>query len=311
MNPLISTIRIAFQKVTELTTSPQTIFSATPEIPFVFNAICECDDYFYIGTSHGLIEKNKKNGQLVFHTQKNSILPCNQINCLVCSQEGYLYIGTAKGLLLWNNKKSILITASNSSIPSNHITALAIDQEDNVWIGTKGGGMVKFVDIGKDPPCFQSVPTADKNIYTITVDAKGYVWVVFQGGAIDYYKNGISFACFPTSSFEEIEPAQSGKFVLHTNHEDVFLTDGTLFEAIHLDPTPGGITCSYYNSTYSRMMVCDESGIHVFSIWDPWSGHRNMTYSAFIHAICCSCSNKKINTILNQIRQMERAQMTS
>lgn len=305
MRYLTSTLRQALAKTAQLAGIPQTINAGNSYRDFVFTAFCECDQFFFIGTNYGLFLKNKSDGSLQFLHQHNSKLPDNHVTSLACTKERIALIGTRKGLFVWEPNTSFVLTCENANISDNRITALTIDQEDQLWLGTQEGGLVKSEGDIKNNFNFRSIQTIKKNIFSLTTDPRGYVWVAFKDGALDYFKNGMSYSSIPLQYNGE------AKFILQTFNEGLFLTDGIQFDEIYLDPASGNISCAYYNPKYSRMILCNDYGINIFTINDPWSGHRYMPYSAFIQSISYRCPSPAITILIKEIRKYEHNFKTS
>jgi hypothetical protein len=284
MPTLISTFLLELSNALQISRSSNEIQSVLMDSCFAITAFSECDEYLFIGTTHGLFQKNKKNGHLSLFTKTNSKLPDNHINCLACNGDGYLYIGTSKGLVRRVGKKSTLMTTANSTIPEDTITSIAIDKKNNLWIGFEHTGVALFKQSTENKFIFTQVQTEGKNIYSITIDPYDGVWVSHKDGTLDYFKDGIPQAMSNTYC-EPLPPAGKEKFLLLTSHDGPLLTDGCIFEEICPETLSGKITCAYYHPKYSRMILCDSHGVNIFSIKDPWSGYRNMHSSEFIRAI--------------------------
>ncbi len=287
-----------------------TVSSLIPDQYFVFTAFSECDKFFYIGTNSGVMQKNKQNGRLIFLTQENSTLPDDHITGITCTRKGFAYIGTKKGLLLWDNNAFLVLNCENSNIPDHDIKAIAADMDDNVWLSTPGAGLFKMTGNTKKSIRIVHVQTNDKKIYSVTADPKGFIWVVFQNGVIEYFKIGNSPTDCSDQPRENTESNKTDNFLIHTNQRGTLLTDGNTFKEILLEPVSQKITCSYFNPKYSRMILCNAWGVNVFSIHDPFSGYKHIPYSEFIRSISCRYPDKKITSLVNQIKECENVQLT-
>ncbi|MBN2681467.1 MAG: T9SS type A sorting domain-containing protein [Bacteroidales bacterium] len=110
------------------------------------SALCEQDNYLWIGTDFGLFKRHK-NGNLVAHfTQENSGLIYNSVQTLAIDFANNLWIGTHEGLSCYNTNLNTWQSydENNSGLPENDVMSISIDPSGILWIGTWGGGLVKF-----------------------------------------------------------------------------------------------------------------------------------------------------------------------
>jgi ligand-binding sensor domain-containing protein len=103
-------------------------------------ALCEDEKYVWTKSNIGLLRINKLNGKTWIITQANSILPCNDITCIVICGDGQTYIATTKGMALWDNYGMLLLDTENTSLPENHIINMWLDDHENLYIKTKTFG---------------------------------------------------------------------------------------------------------------------------------------------------------------------------
>ncbi len=116
-------------------------------------------------------------------------------NCAHTS-DGKSYTGTKNGIKMCDVSSTIIISTENSNLPENNITALALDKDEHLWIGTFSSGIVIGVGACIKPYKIKPIKTRDSNIYSISVDEKGRVWVTFRNGGIECFRNGKSIAYF-------------------------------------------------------------------------------------------------------------------
>jgi len=300
MKNLFSTILFHFSHLTRAA-PPRNI-----DHHFVFTAWCECDSFLYIGTNHGLFRKNKENGQLSFHNRLNSKLPDNAITSIICTQEGFTFIGTKNGLARWDNTNTQLTKAECIGLPDTHITSLTADHNGDVWIGTASAGLVKSKGDKQHSLDLQPVSTCNKNIYSMVVDPQDNLWVVFQDDVIENFHKGILKTKHPNAD-GQLEVKGNEKFLLTTRTQGAFLTDGCCFNAVPVENSSSGIICTYYNVKYSRLILCNKDGIHVFRTNDPFSGSQSWKYSDFMESIALHCVGKTLHKTLNNIKRYEQA----
>ena len=130
-------------------------------------------------------------------TREHYKLASDYVSNSVTSEIGHTYTGSKKGIDLWDNYTHIEITTDNTHIPENNVTALALDKNNHLWIGTKNSGIV--IGVGKDikPYKVRPLATHDKCVSSISIDKDGLMWVVYQNGGLECFKDCISHAYFP------------------------------------------------------------------------------------------------------------------
>ncbi len=237
MSSILSTILLSLSKVTHFSPGLDATPSEIAKPNFEFTAFGECDAYFYIGTNHGLFQKNKQNGQIKFLTNENSNLPNNHVTSIACTRAGCAFIGTQKGILIWDNQSFHLMNIQSINFSCLNITALAVDRNEDVWIGSPSAGLVKSTGGIKKLLNIHPVQTCDKNIYSITIDPKGCVWVAFRNGIIEYFQQGQSNTNSTIQSLEEVQFNEVDTFLLHTYTHGALLTDGSSCKNITIDPS--------------------------------------------------------------------------
>ncbi len=124
-------------------------------------------------------------------------LPDIQDRNFVRSSDGKTYTGTQNGIKMCDGSSTIIITTENSNIPENNITALALDKDEHLWIGTFSSGIVIGVGGCIKPYKIKPIKTRGLNIYSISTDKKGHVWVNYQNGEFECFQDGKSIAYFP------------------------------------------------------------------------------------------------------------------
>jgi len=105
--------------------------------------LCENKIFVWTKSNVGLLRHNKLNGKTWSITQANSILPSNNVTCVVMCGDGQTYIATTKGMAMWDNYGMLLLTTENTTLPENHITSLWLDGYENLYIKTKNLGTYK------------------------------------------------------------------------------------------------------------------------------------------------------------------------
>ncbi len=262
----------------------------TVAIPFENNlmitAIGESDHYIWVGTNEGLYKINKNNGVRSHFTNKNSRLPHNYVTSIACTKDGKTYIGTMNGILMWDNYAFLLITSENSSIPDNHITALAVDRDDNLWIGTYGDGLLKSTGDAIKPFRTQPIEFNDEKIYSIAFDQLGNVWVAFYDSRISCLRNGKWDTYASIHSVDKIQPGITGRFIVNSPDPGTYMCEDGSFRNLRIDSLCSESTYGYFNSEYSRFVICSKDEVDVLD----WNYPKNATVKFSIYEFLESLS---------------------
>lgn len=150
-----------------------------------------------------------KNGfsRLFLNTKNIShYLTGKQVNNFYKNKNKLLWIATDNGVY----KTNIFIKKfyhfyskanDNTTLNSNYVSQIFIDRSSNIWFGTLYGGLSKLCTQTDKTTHYKHVNDAPKtlsnnNIYYITEDAKGKIWIVNDHGINHYYKNTNEFVKF-------------------------------------------------------------------------------------------------------------------
>jgi hypothetical protein len=305
MKTPITSFLFLLKKFTSSSNPGMTIPDKISERPFVITSMAECESYLYIGTTNGLLCKNKHNGKLLLLTTENSGLPCNHITSILCSTDGNRYVGTTQGLVQRRFNGFQMVKAEEYAFDNTHITALAEDKFERIWIGSELSGIVRSSFYTPGAFIAQPITFPNQKIYSITVDSKGSVWVGYQCGALECFQNGISYNYPSVHYIESARCTGATSFLLSSGNQDVFIYDGNNLKSILSSPSYRKMTCTYYNPKYSRMMLCHERGMDVFDIQKPYSAPRAMCYSEFIRAISCRNRDQTISKMVERLEEYE------
>lgn len=162
------------------------------------------DDNMWIGTYQGGI--NIYSRTLNRFARKFPYINSNQdpliryVKSVIQDSFKNTIIGTDKGIVVYNeqNKLSKVYFHSNDpgSIQAGGVTAIYIDREKHTWVGTWGGGL-SLLDSKKGKfeyflkyngsNFFDDSYTADANVFAITEDSKGNIWIGYMFGIIDCF----------------------------------------------------------------------------------------------------------------------------
>ncbi len=158
---------------------------------FRIKSICfDNSGNWYIGTLGGVTKSSLFNGVRTWTTYGDSMVPDNNINCLLCDNSDNLWVGmNSKGLSIIN--KSItdwqLVNNYNSHITNDNIRALAISPAGTVWVGfgsnTIYGGGLSFYD-GTSWHNVGYIPSTSQT-NAIFIDKNDTKWVATDQGLVE------------------------------------------------------------------------------------------------------------------------------
>ena len=146
------------------------------------------DNTYWLGTrEHGLIQFNKKKGEINKYTTNDGLVS-NNIRVITQSDPYHLWLGTEEdGIILFDRIKETFTSFKShnkeNSLSSNKVKSLYYDPKGILWIGTKGGGLNKF-DIKKNYFYNYTIKDglANNVIYAILPDKKGNLWLSSNKG---------------------------------------------------------------------------------------------------------------------------------
>lgn len=155
--------------------------------------IFDREDNLWIGTNgDGLIRLSTRKIKTLSTADG---LPHDEIMSITEDADGSgVWIG-AVGLTHWQNGKATVYTKENG-LPANRINSLRFARDGTLWIGTLGGlASMKNGQISLYPAS-SNVPSWVKAIFE---DSRGNVWIGWQGGGLQLYRNG-AFRNFTTEN---------------------------------------------------------------------------------------------------------------
>ena len=174
--------------------SPSTI--TYNKISIDANSFCEQDDsLLWIATSHGVLLRNKKNGnsrKYVNEPGNNNSLSHDNVLALRKDSEGNLWIGTYGGLNKFNPHKRNFTRykhdyKTSSGVAGDSIFCMHIDQANNLWMGLLGRGLDKMnIQTGKiihyTHDDSDSSSLRNNNINSIAEDKNSNIWLGTEKG---------------------------------------------------------------------------------------------------------------------------------
>lgn len=118
-------------------------------------------------------------------------LPGNQINDLHQDRHGRLWVATMNGVAIFNGEKFTRFE-KNSPEASNPVKAIFEDSYGNIWLGMLRGGVCKINGAGERQYFKLPNGLVGDDVYDITEDAKGQIWIGTSNGLSRYHENRFS-----------------------------------------------------------------------------------------------------------------------
>jgi ligand-binding sensor domain-containing protein len=197
-------------------------------------ALAEEGNYIWIGTSGGLLKRNKSTGALVSKYLMKDGLVFDQVTSIAIDHLGNKWIGTTHGVSYYDG-----VTWTNyyteDGLKSNSVGDIIIDLEGNVWFGCSSG-VTKFD--GNEWSSWTMLST-----YDLTMDPEGNIWATANTGIIkiddgvmtQYTTSNSDIASNTTSCIASDNDGNI--YVGHTSANTISVFDGTTWTYITGLPT--------------------------------------------------------------------------
>lgn len=184
--------------------------------PINFIAINSAKNIF-VGTRGGGVYSSTSNGDN--WTQSSNGITDNRVTSLAINSRGHIFAGTNRdGVFLSTDDGDNWIQKSNGLPQQVSINKLAINSSDHVFAGTGGFGEIGegiflSTDDGKNWTQINS-GLKSKNIYSLAVNSKGYIFVGTD--------EGVFRSIDPTTSVNDKETEAPSEFSLGQNYPNPF-----------------------------------------------------------------------------------------
>jgi len=140
-------------------------------------ALAEDGNYIWIGTTGGLLKRNKSTGALVAKYMMSDGMVSNDIAALAIDQQGNKWICTSSGVSKFDGS-TFTNYQNGDGLLGNDVRGIAIDVSGNIWFGTTIGVSMFNGDHWKTFPTTHGV-------MDIATDESGTLWAAtWSGGAV-------------------------------------------------------------------------------------------------------------------------------
>lgn len=156
-------------------------------------------DDLWIGTGHdGIYVLNTTNGSIhhyKYSAEQSYTIPSNDITSMLRSSNGEIYVGTGWGLCRFDRKNESFLWYFGISAQT-YITSMCEDKNGFIWVATRNHGIFTF-NKWESGSIFhnyiyqydQPQSLASNDISTVFCDAKGTVWIAYDGLGISRYNS--------------------------------------------------------------------------------------------------------------------------
>ena len=126
-------------------------------------------------------------------------LPRNNVLTGAQTTDGYLWFGGYAGLVRFDGVQFQVYNSHNQeAFASNAIYEVYADRQNRLWIGTQAGGLVVY-EQGAFRRVFTDSALASINVFALTPDADGGIWLATSVGVLKYTPGEVK-------SFPELAP---------------------------------------------------------------------------------------------------------
>ncbi|WP_115050325.1 ligand-binding sensor domain-containing diguanylate cyclase [Xanthomonas arboricola] len=142
-------------------------------------------------------------------------LPHNSLRDIAQTRDGYLWFATWEGLVRYNGLEfSIIDRSTRPGLPDNGVGALYVDRDGALWLSDARGNLVRHGSDGQWRHWQRQGQWPQALIHAMTMDARGRMWLLFEGhglgclwpdGRFEYFppRDGVPLqSSFPRMAFD-------------------------------------------------------------------------------------------------------------
>jgi len=155
----------------------------------VITCIARNTEFTFVGTNHGIVKIQNKNGKKKYYQQTASANPNTEINSICIRKNGHIWFGTRQGIIVYDGFYMYTLNIENSDLPDNSITSIAEDNNERVWIGTAKHGLLKKQNNHFKVFTYFNSNLPGNNIKEIVADNAGGLLVVTSSEKSIYSEN--------------------------------------------------------------------------------------------------------------------------
>ena len=197
------------------------------------HSIYATEDHLWFGTENGLINVNRKNGEVLPVSGQEYGLPDDRVTAIVGSPAGDLWIGTSQNGVFQLNRwayRFVRIPISSGTL-ENAINAMAF-RDSLLWIATNKG--VCRVDNRTGLTTWFTISNAGlphNTVNNLKVDASGKVWLSTLSNSVSYiHDDSVTKLIIPTVggtlNMRSITEVPEGVIWIGTDGNGVFRMEG-------------------------------------------------------------------------------------
>ncbi|MBN2681238.1 MAG: T9SS type A sorting domain-containing protein [Bacteroidales bacterium] len=260
--------------------------------------LLENGNNIWVGTTGGIVVRNKSNGSIVNTFTTNNGLSNNHVRDMEMDASGRIWIATSFGITVYDNGSWTYYTQEETGVGDFLIMDLAIDYNNNVWLAATYYGLTKF-DGSQWTNYSEADGLPDQHARCVAIDNGGNVWIGTPSG-LSFF-DGFSFVNYTESStsgdlvYDNIINLSvdnlNNKWITYYDYGGITKFDGINWTTYTTSSTGGGLpsnatTCSGFDAL-GNIWVGTPYGISKFNgttwtYWDESDGMVEDNVSCFI-----------------------------
>ncbi|PPT42726.1 GGDEF domain-containing protein [Xanthomonas arboricola] len=194
-------------------------------------------------------------------------LPHNSLRDIAQTRDGYLWFATWEGLVRYNGLEfSIIDRSTRPGLPDNGVGALYVDRDGALWLSDARGNLVRHGSDGQWRHWQRQGRWPQALIHAMTMDARGRMWLLFEGhglgclwpdGRFEYFppRDGVPLqSSFPRMAFDD-----RGRLLIGTLDGLIYREpDGRMHRAPAAFGLPPGLAWPYRAADGTLWVVAGE-----------------------------------------------------
>ncbi|XHH30812.1 diguanylate cyclase [Xanthomonas euroxanthea] len=194
-------------------------------------------------------------------------LPHNSLRDIAQTRDGYLWFATWEGLVRYNGLEfSIIDRSTRPGLPDNGVGALYVDRDGALWLSDARGNLVRHGSDGQWRHWQRQGQWPQALIHAMTMDARGRMWLLFEGhglgclwpdGRFEYFppRDGVPLqSSFPRMAFDD-----RGRLLIGTLDGLIYREpDGRMHRAPAAFGLPPGLAWPYRAADGTLWVVAGE-----------------------------------------------------
>ncbi|MFT6283450.1 MAG: hypothetical protein ACJA0U_003593, partial [Salibacteraceae bacterium] len=196
------------------------------------------------------------------------------MTCIIQDDLNSFWIGTQDGLNRYDGKTFEIFTSSDTEgLESEYIRCAEKDSDGNLWFGTNNG-LTKYDIKRENFTTYTYKSGVALQIEDIAVGKKGVIWVAStETGVYRFSSKSKSFKSYqfkiPSKKTTNIHLAESGKLIVSTDDEGIFICDAQMMSAYQVKLKGKGELIPNVNRIknhgFKNVLLATNQGIYILN----------------------------------------------